>query len=565
MQDISSNQFYWLKPKLIQNLRFISSVIALLFVILGFLTNDHFRWYSLAIEVILIFPYFLKSKIRNLFGMYLGCFGISFILLVKSALDGTGAILNIISIIIIISALLRNKKFTLFLSIFSGVSIIAITFFGKLDLFPEMIPGTSLQYDNSSSIPLITLIVAALLSYYIIDFLIESILKQQEINRILKKDQEQLIISEKLASLSLLAGGIAHDFNNYLTAILGNLNLLKMDVESNQDLYELVQDAEIATNQAKELTNQLSTLSKGGHPIKKKLVSIEENIKKIVRFHLSGSNVKPSFDMNLEEWTIEADVGQFSQVIQNLTINAKQAMPDGGSLLVESHYLNLPSTNTYNVNEGNYIQVKFIDTGKGILKQNYKKIFDPHFSTKKEGLGLGLMICQKIVSAHEGIISLSSQVGKGSEFTILLPAIQSSQIFQRNEDSMIQNFAYSVLVLDDDPKILTILKKMLNRLGSTVFTTKEGKETLDLYKSLIEGDQKIDFLILDLTIPGGMGGLEVMKHLLKINPEVRVIVSSGYSKDPVLNQHVKYGFKSVLKKPYHIEELKLAINECMKN
>ncbi len=363
-----------------------------------------------------------------------------------------------------------------------------------------------------------------------------------------RAEREQAKIG-KLESLGVLAGGIAHDFNNILTIILGNISLGKMymamDPAKAQEKLAL---AEQAIMRAKDLTQQLLTFSKGGAPITK-VSSIADHLKKTTQFALTGTGVVCRFDIEPDLLPVAIDEGQMNQAIGHIVINAHQAMPEGGTIHINAKNVTL-HTPTPNLTAGNYVQISFTDRGIGIPEEHLDLIFDPYFTTKQKGSGLGLAICYSIIKNHHGHITAESILGVGSTFHIFLPVFEVKPVERREQEDMSIVTGGNVLVMDDEEAILEIVGDILEYHGFTADFARDGEEALCLYQ---EG--AYDAVILDLTVPGGMGGRETMKELLRIDPAVRAIVSSGYSNDPIMSDFRQYGFKNVIAKPYDIEEL----------
>ncbi len=374
-----------------------------------------------------------------------------------------------------------------------------------------------------------------------------------------EKDLEkELMKSRNLESLGFLAGGIAHDFNNILTAILGNLSYGKIEVTPSSPLYEILNDAEKAAIQATGLTNQLLTFSKGGVPIKK-ITSIKDLVRDSANFILRGSNIKSIYDFQDDLLNIEVDEKQINQVINNIIINASQAMPLGGYLEISGKKIKIDMESGLPLKKGNYIEISFKDTGMGIPKENLSKIFDPYFSTKENGSGLGLATCYSILKKHGGHIRVNSQLRSGTTVYIYFPA-SNKKVEKIQKDININSVEKGrFLVLDDEKTILKIIDKMLSRIGFQSDGVDNGTELIQKYKEALENNDPYDGVILDLTIPGGFGGKDVISSLLEIDPNVQAIVSSGYSNDPIMSDYKKYGFCEILEKPYSI--IKLA--ECL--
>ena len=375
-----------------------------------------------------------------------------------------------------------------------------------------------------------------------------------------KQMEREMLKSSKLEALGILAGGIAHDFNNILMGIAGNLNLAKKRLENPEKSMEVILRAEKVAYKAKNLTEQLITFSKGGMPIKKTL-SLKELIKDSVQFSITGSNVASKFYFDEGLYFIEADEGQITQVITNFAINAKQAMPEGGTLEVGVSNVMLPADNKLSAPAGKYVKVAIKDNGGGIAEENLPKIFDPYFTTKPEGTGLGLATSYSIVKNHNGFITVDSKINEGTAFNIYFPLFEGIVETQKTFESKSGDYrGRLVLLMDDDETVLTPVSEMLSDLGYKVKTARNGEEALAHYNESIEAGKQFDVVIVDLVVQGGLGGKETLERLLKIDPDACVIVSSGYSNDPVMANYEKYGFKGVLAKPYQIEEM----NEILK-
>ena len=381
-----------------------------------------------------------------------------------------------------------------------------------------------------------------------------------------KKTEEELQKIDKLKSVGTLAGGIAHDFNNVLSGIYGNISLAKLKLSQNKSGIEFIEKAEQSMERAVHLTRQLLTFSKGGSPVKED-ISINKLITEIVTFDLSGSNVKPIFEQTDNLWHAEVDKGQIEQVFSNLTINANQATPNGGHLYITMENITIAENNIVNLKKGKYIKIIFQDEGIGISKENLTKIFDPYFTTKQAGSGLGLATTYSIIKKHNGHIDISSKLGTGTTFTIYLPATK----IQNNENkiatktaSAITNKSAKILVMDDEEIICTIVSEMAETIGFPTETTLNGEEAIKKYQKSLDNKTPFDLIIMDLTIPGGMGGKEAVKHILKINPKAKVIVTSGYSGDPIMANYKDYGFKGIITKPYTIDKLKNTLLKVLK-
>jgi len=377
-----------------------------------------------------------------------------------------------------------------------------------------------------------------------------------------KKRDEEFIRACKLKSLSTLAGGIAHDFNNLLTGILGNASIAKTFVNPGDKLHKIMTDLENTSLRAKDLTQQLLTFAKGGAPVKK-TVSIAKLLRDSATLVLSGSNVKCDFAIANDLWPVEVDEGQIAQVIHNLIINAKQAMPDGGTIQVSAENFALSAENNPFVKNGKYVKITVKDTGVGIPEEHLPKIFDPYFTTKEEGSGLGLATAYSIIKNHAGYIMAESAAGVGTTFYIHLPASKKEIDRVEAVEEKLVSGKEKILVMDDDDIIRDVAGKMLTKLGYEVDFARDGSEAIELYKKSKNSGRPFDVVIIDLTIPGGMGGRETMQKLFEIDPHVKAIVSSGYSDDAVMSNYTNYNFKGVIAKPYRIEELSRTVRSIL--
>jgi len=365
------------------------------------------------------------------------------------------------------------------------------------------------------------------------------------------KNEEILQRMEKLESIGTLAGGIAHDFNNLLTALFGNVSLAKLSIDESDEAYHYLDDAENSLDRATSLTRQLLTFAKGGQPQKEKL-HLEQILKDLLTLDLSGSNVKAELTVDKELWPIFGDKGQLQQVFSNLIINAVQAMPEGGILQIS----------LCNKAEENSVEIKVKDQGIGISSKALGKIFDPYFTTKSNGTGLGLATSYSIIHKHNGEISVNSQEGSGTEFTIRLPALteKGKKIKAQEPLSPVSETSgasnKNLLLMEDEAMVAETAEKILNALGFSVTVTHNGEETLEEYASSLKRKDPYSLVILDLTIRGGMGGIKTIEGILKMDPQASCIVSSGYFSDPVLANYSEYGFKGKILKPYTFQTMK---------
>jgi len=369
-----------------------------------------------------------------------------------------------------------------------------------------------------------------------------------------KKMEENLLKAQKLESVGILAGGIAHDFNNILTGILGNIGLAMIHMQSEDITFKRLAAAEKAALQARDLTQHLLTFSRGGAPVKK-AASITELLRDSVMFALTGSNVQCKFSIPADLRPLDVDEGQMNQVINNLIVNALQAMPEGGTIKVGAENIIVGAGQDLPLKEGKYVKISIEDEGIGISKAHLQKIFDPYFTTKQKGSGLGLAITYSIVRQHGGYIDVESDLGVGTKFSIYLPASSANMAAKERPGKEIIGGEGKVLLMDDEEVVRDVAGEMLKHMGYTVEFAKDGIGAIDLYIKARSSGRPFDVVIMDLTIPGGMGGKEAIKRLREIDPSVKAVVSSGYSNDPIMADFRSYGFSGIVAKPYKIEEL----------
>lgn len=372
-----------------------------------------------------------------------------------------------------------------------------------------------------------------------------------------KKAENDLLTIQKLESVGALAGGLAHDLNNILTGLFGNLSLAKIQLNSADPAYNFIFKAEESLTRFTHITNKLLTFSKGGQPVIES-VGLAELVEEVVNFDLAGSNVIPVLDTDQQLWNANVDIGQIQQVISNLVINANQAMPNGGNLYISLANFDNTSGVILNLAPGLYVKVTIRDEGDGVEPENLINIFDPYFSTKQNGSGLGLTSVHSIISQHDGLITVASEVGHGTVFKIYLLA--SEENTPKNEkwiEGKVKGIKkqYKILLVDDDKEVCTVCSSLLQSLNCSVVIANNCIQAVDRFIEAKNQNQPFDIAILDLTIPGESGGAETVKQLFQIDQKTKMIVSSGYSDNPVMANFKEYGFSAILAKPYTIEKL----------
>jgi len=367
--------------------------------------------------------------------------------------------------------------------------------------------------------------------------------------------ENEILKIRKFESIGLLAGGIAHDFNNILAAILGNVSLAKMFSVSDDRLYRRLSEAEKATVRARDLTQQLLLISKGGAPLRKRLSPIGDLIRDTATFILSGTNAQCVVHIPPEIWSLEIDEGQISQVVSNLVINAKQAMPDGGTVEVSAENVELGLGQVVGLAPGKYVKVSVTDHGVGISEEIADKIFDPYFTTKPTGSGLGLAGSYAIIQKHDGIIRFESQPGVFTTFHFYLPASPDRKAAPERVTENIRKGSGRVLVMEDDEGLRTLCSDMLGFLGYEADFAKSEAESVAMFARARGDGRPYDAVLLDLTVRGGGGARETLPKLVEIDPNVKAIVTSGYPNDPIVVECRKHGFRGSISKPFRTEDL----------
>ena len=375
-----------------------------------------------------------------------------------------------------------------------------------------------------------------------------------------KRMEEQILQTQKMEAIGTLAGGIAHDFNNMLTAIMGNISYALSLITKESPLHEVLTDVENSSKQARGLTQQLLTFSKGGNPIKQ-VCDINAILKNSSALSIRGAKSKCEFALSSNLWPAEVDDSQLSQVFNNLIINANQAMPNGGSIRVSTENVTVGSELNRTLPTGQYIMVSIEDSGIGIPQEHLPNIFEPYFSTKQTGSGLGLATVYSIIKRHGGHIFVYSEIEKGTAFRIYLPASKEKLSKPQAQPVPMHKGTGKILVMDDQDIVLRMIKRMLSSMGYEVTFASDGRQAIKLYEEALSSESPFKAVILDLTIPGGMGGASAINELLEIDPNVRAVVSSGYSNDPILSNHEDFGFSGILTKPYVKAKLSDVLNK----
>ena len=370
---------------------------------------------------------------------------------------------------------------------------------------------------------------------------------------------------ERMESLGLLAGGIAHDFNNLLMPIMGNISMIKMDVPKEGRLFKLVDAAERASLHARDITSRLLVFAKGGKPVKR-ILDVKKTIEDSIGLAFNKTNeacCRVDLQMGDDLMPIEADPAQLTQAFNNLLLNACQAMTERGVVTIQARNQMVIQPDHHALPAGEYVEIMVRDNGRGIAPHDLAKIFDPYFTTKKTGSGLGLAVVHSVIQNHGGSISVQSTPGVGTTFTILLPKAVEGGTVPRRIPKAAAVGGRRLLVMDDDGMVRNTLVNMTTRLGFQVETVAAGNAALERYQQATAEKKPFDLVLMDLNIVGGMGGLETLQRLLSVAPEARVVASSGYLDNPVMSDYAAHGFKGILVKPYTAEQLQQVIQTVM--
>ena len=366
--------------------------------------------------------------------------------------------------------------------------------------------------------------------------------------------EQERTTMDKMSSVGVLAGGIAHDFNNLLTGIYGNITLAETFIDQPERATTLLRQSADSIQRAKNLTNQLLTFATGSDPVRE-AVDTRELVTDAVQFALSGSGIAVKYDIEPGVGAVEVDEGQMHQAISNIVLNAKQALEDQGLINIV--------VRDYHGDNRKFVELIITDNGPGIGATDLSKIFDPYFTTKEKGTGLGLATTHSIVTKHGGSISVDSVVGSGTRFTLLLPAAKAvvETKAQDSEDETDTATGFDILVMDDEELVLSTIQQLLETLGHKVTPTRDGTEAISAYQKQMREDRKFDLVIVDLTVAGGMGGKEAAQRILELDGDASLIVMSGYSAGSEMARYKELGFKARLEKPFKVGQLRQALNE----
>ncbi|MHC1744700.1 MAG: response regulator [Syntrophobacteraceae bacterium] len=374
--------------------------------------------------------------------------------------------------------------------------------------------------------------------------------------------ESQLQQAQKLEAIGTLAGGIAHDFNNILTAIMGNISLAMAYLKDQGKASEKLMAAEQAALRAKDLTQQLLPFSRGGAPIKK-ASSLSNAVHEICRASTKGTSVLCEVCVSDDLWSAEVDVLQFRQALQHLVGHAVQAMEGGGTIFTSAVNTVIDQSSFSTLRPGKYIKITILDQGRGIPEELIGRVFDPYFCMRDVQAGLGLATAYSVINNHGGTITVDSKLHEGTKFEVYLPALESPHTRPSPPRIPVPRKQHCILVMDDEAVIRSVVGDMLGHLGYSVAFAEDGSEAIEIYRKALSSGKSFDGVIMDLTVEGGMGGKEAIQKLRIIDPNVKAVVSSGYSHDPIMSHFKEYGFCGVLDKPYKLSDLDNVLNNLL--
>lgn len=547
---------YWFRPLLIKWIIYISLMLSVLMIILAIFTNASYLMYAETVGLVSFIPLILVKIKKPDYASYFLLLSYCILTFFRSWQIQSAYNACFLALFIIGASIFTNKRFTFFIFFISVGFIIIAVAAGRFTLGQVQDPTTMLFFANTTSVLIPFIIFAFAIGIIIEQVFYGTIKVQNQQYQLLQQTQDRLINQERIQSIQILAGGIAHDFNNILTAILGNLDLIVTDTNISGEIKEYAQESIEAALRAKNLTNQLLTYAKNKRSTRR-VEAINGLIENTTKFSLRGSKSKPKFNIAPDLWNIFVDKEQIGQVIQNLVINADQAMVSGGiiEINVSNIILTQNDSETIPLSPGRYIKCEITDTGVGIPSAFQPQIFKPFYTTKPNGTGLGLSICHSIITNHNGYISFKSIEGKGTTFFFYLPASDEAIQISNEEFRLKEHLTGTVLILDDDIQVQRTLSAMLTKIGFKVEITNDGKDTIQSVKKMLDRGQNYEFVIMDLTIPGGLGGKQIIKELKSLDPSLYTIISSGYSNDDLFGDIQSYGFDDILYKPYQLQDL----------
>jgi signal transduction histidine kinase/CheY-like chemotaxis protein len=483
----------------------------------------------------------------------------SILVFIQCYIQHSGMVLCILGLFLVASSILRSFKFTtwLFICYLGGIGV--FMGLGILNIGQEFIPGSSIALVNNVQIAIPVLFLSFILSFFVSRILVTSIAQLHAQNLQLQQAQEGLISQTRVESIQLLAAGLSHDFNNMLMGFSGNIELMLDSPNMPENIIDSLKDMQQISLQARNLSNSLMTLAKQKDKIQMTPFNMKDLIENVVKFALSGRKSKAIVECGPDLMGAYGDPIQISQVIQNLIINADQAMDEGGIIKVQAYNLTLKEQNPYHLLAGDYLKIQVIDEGSGIPEKYQSQIFNPFFTTKSAGKGLGLTLCHSIIQNHNGYINFHSKKGTGTEFFFIIPATTLPPTDQNLSEEKWEQFNGLVLILEDNRNVLSVLENYLHSFGLQTIGMTESTTFLRQLEQSVKASEKIDLILIDLTLPGDIGGKEMVTKIRALAPNSYIIASSGYSQDYVETNFDMTQFNNFLHKPYSKHELQILL------
>lgn len=530
---------------------FIGSIL----ILLNFVYPTNFFLPLVLATLIGLFAYLSHQFISRSVGELITIWGFQLIIYYGAYYISSAILLSLSSLVIIASVFLENKKQPHLLFISNIIVTIIFVLTGTLTIQQTIIEPYKISLSNNVQGAIVALVLSYVISIYIQRILIRTIEIQKKQYQELKEMQKIILSQAQQDTLKILAGGISHDFNNILTILTGNLSLIKGDERIPSDIAESLAEIEQASYKARNLASQLLNMAKDDQNLIKEVHNIPELIESTVNFTLKGSNSQAIFDFQDNLWGIRVDPVQLSQVIQNLVLNAIQAMNRGGTIIVRAINRSV-DINDPTILAGDYVEVHVIDEGSGIPEEIQEKIFEIYFTTKEGGSGIGLAISKNIIENHDGYLFYKNQEGRGTDFFFVLPAetLPSNEIPQRIQSDQ-RKYQATVLIYDDNTNVIRSLSRILQSLGLQVYDASDGHSYIQLMEILAEKGIEMNIFILDLLLPGDISGEKMVNIIREKINDPYIVVSSGYSSEFVVSEYKQYKFNNILRKPYNIDDV----------
>lgn len=548
------SDIYWYRPLFLKYSTLIVFILGIGEGIISAIVGADYTIFSMVLGFWGLICYFFSWRKKIEIGTSLLLTGLSAIIAYRSYEVHSAMNANYLAILLIAAAILLNMKYVMILFVFDLLFSIYSLITNVFTWEQPICSDNGLFFANNIGVLIPSLILSFVIAIIISRVFLNVIQNQIKHQKLIQETQDFLIQKEKISSIQVLAGGIAHDFNNILTALIGNLELVDLEQNSIEKNKEFLDEIQAAGLKAKTLANQLLTFSKPSK-LNKSQFNITQLITDTVDFTLHGRKSKVEYNFSKDNNQICADKEQLGRVIQNIVLNADQAMPNGGLINIEVNNAKIVSIYRNTVQPGEYIHISIQDHGIGMTPDQLKHLFEPFYTTKKEGTGLGLAISYSIIANHNGYILLDSQPGVGTQFDIYIPLTEIIPINESKTKDIIPRYSGEVLIVDDDQKVQKTLQNLLEKLGFSVKYTNNGRDAIKIVEDFYTSNRKFEFVILDLTLPGEIGGHEIIKEIHSRAPAIKGIISSGYSRDNILENFRDYGFSAVLPKPYTLHEL----------